>query len=453
VVQVLSACAVDPSKPALNLDIPDSYRAAKGTPDAALPTIDWWRAFNSRELTSIEEQAQRANYDIGIAVAQIVQADAQTKISGAPLYPALGFGTGIAAGQEAKSGNNSSSGLSGVLFSNAFSASYILDFWGKNRAALRAAEKNASASRYNREVVALSTTAAVADTYFEVLAAQDRLRIARNNVTAAAHLLDLIKQQFAVGTASQLDVSQQESLLGIQRASIPPLEVTLHQSIAGLAVLAGMTPERFDVKGGSLSRLVVPRVTPGLPSELLTRRPDVREAELQLASANYSVASARAAFYPTVDLTGAAGMQSAAFKSLFGPGAWYYNIVAGLTQPIFDGYFLKGQLKQAKGNQLQLLQTYRRSVISAFSDVEKALIAVEQSTAQERLQSEVVKSSSRAFDITKKQLEAGAVNLLNTLETEQTLFMAEDTLAQVRLARLQAVVSLYQALGGGWPVG
>jgi multidrug efflux system outer membrane protein len=446
---LLLGCAIDAKKPELNLGIPDSYRAARGDPNAALPAVGWWQAFRSPELTSLEERALASNYDIKIAIAQVIQANAQARISGAPLYPSIGIGSTAEAGRKPTSGEGS--GASGALLSGGFTASYALDFWGKNRNALLAAEENAEASRYNREVVALSALASVADTYFQILEAQDLLRITRNNVAAASHLLDLVKQQFAVGTASQLDVSQQESLVDMQRASIPPLEITLQQSKAALAVLTGVIPESAAVKGGSLSQLTVPRVTPGLPSDLLARRPDVREAEFQLSASAYNVASARGAFYPAIDLTGTAGVQSVALKSLFGPGAWYYGMVASLTEPIFDGYLLKGQLQQAKGNQLQLLQTYRKAVISAFSDVEQALIAVEQTTQQERVESQVAKSSGVAFDITKKQLEAGTVNMLNTLETEESLFTAQEALAEVRFARLQAVVSLYEALGGGWP--
>jgi outer membrane protein TolC len=187
-----------------------------------------------------------------------------------------------------------------------------------------------------------------------------------------------------------------------------------------------------------------------LPSELLNQRPDVRQAEEQLASANYSVESARAAFFPTIQLTAQTGFQSLALKSLFGPGAWFYTAVASLTQPVFDGFLLEGQLKLQRGLQTQFLQAYRKAVISAFSDVEKALIALQQLALQERYQRNVVRTSRRAFDLSEQQLRQGTVNLVTLLQTQQTLFVAEDALAQVQLARLLAMVSLFQALGGGW---
>ena len=262
-------------------------------------------------------------------------------------------------------------------------ASYMVDFWGKNRATLYAAEENATVARYNREVVTLTTIVTVANTYFQVLAAQDELRVARRNLAAAERILTLIKQQFAGGTASQLDLSQQEALVATERAAIPPLEVTLRQNIAALALLVARAPANFNVSGGGMAQIAVPRVTPGLPSELLYQRPDIRQAEAQLASSNFSVEAARAAFFPQIQLTATTGVQSAALASLFGPGAWYYTLAAGLTQPMFDGFLLESQLKQAKGVQLQYLQAYRKAVLSAFADVEKALVALAQSTRQE----------------------------------------------------------------------
>jgi NodT family efflux transporter outer membrane factor (OMF) lipoprotein len=326
----------------------------------------------------------------------------------------------------------------------------MIDFWGKNRATLYAAEESATVARYNREVVTLTTMVTVANTYFQILAAQDQIRVTRQDLAAAERILELVKKQFAGGTASQLDVSQQEALAATQRAAIPPLEVTLGQNIAALALLVAHAPANFKVRGGSTANIVVPRVTPGLPSEILYQRPDVRQAEAQLAASNFSVEAARAAFFPQIQLTGTTGFQSAALASLFTPGAWFYTLTASLAQPIFDGFLLESQLKLAKGVQLQNLQAYRKSVLSAFADVEKALIALQKFTLQEKLQKDVVTSSRKAFDVAEAQLRGGTVNLITVLQAQQTLFTAENTLVQVRLSKLQAATSLFQALGGGW---
>jgi multidrug efflux system outer membrane protein len=449
----LSGCILGTERPELNLDVPAKYREGGGvTPDAAVPTLNWWRGFRSNELTTFMEAAQISNFDIAVAIAQIVQADAQVGVTGAALLPSL---TGTSTAERVR---NPASNIGGSLsppttfsqYNMGLTASYMVDFWGKNRAALYAAEESATVARYNREVVTLTTIATVANTYFQILAAQDQLRVARDDLAAAERILVLIKQQFVGGTTSQLELSQQEALVATQRASIPPLEVTLEQNVAALALLVGRAPANFKVIGGTTARIAVPRVTPGLPSELLYQRPDVREAEAQLASSNFSVEVARAAFFPQIQLTAQAGVQSAALASLFGPGALFYNLSAGLTQPLFDGFLLESQLKQAKGVQLQNLQAYRKAVISAFADVEKALVALTQFTRQEKLQIDVVTASRKAFDVSETQFRGGTINLLTVLQTEQALFTAENTLVQVRLSKLMAASSLFQALGGGW---
>jgi multidrug efflux system outer membrane protein len=448
----LSGCILGTEKPELNLDMPAAYREGGRTaPDASLPALDWWRGFQSRELTSLMEATQIYNLDIAVAIAQIVQADAQVGVSGAPLLPSI-TGTGNAEREHVSTASAGGAGGPTTFsqYSLGLTASYMVDFWGKNRATLYAAEESATAARYNREVVTLTAIVTVANTYFQVLAAQDELRVARRNLAAAERILVLIKQQFNGGTASQLDLSQQEALVSTERAAIPPLEITLRQNIAALALLVARAPANFTVHGGTMTQIVIPRVTPGMPSELLNQRPDIRQAEAQLASSNFSVESARAAFFPQIQLTATAGVQSAALASLFGPGAWFYTLAAGLTQPIFDGFLLESQLKQAKGLQLQYLQAYRKAVLSAFADVEKALVALSQSTLQERLQAQAVADSRKAFEVSETQLRAGTVNLITVLQTQQTLLTNENTLAQVRLTKLLAASSLFQALGGGW---
>lgn len=449
----LSGCILGSERPALNLEMPAAYRAAlKGNPDAAVPMLDWWRGFRSPELTTLMDDAQLYNLDIAVAMAQIVQADAEVGVSGAPLLPSI-TGDASASRERVASASRSNVGTGGSTFSTFstnLTASYILDFWGKNRATLAAAEENATVARYNREVVTLTTIVTVANTYFQVLAAQDELRITRQNLAAAERILSVVKKQFAGGTASELEVSQQQALVATERAAIPPLQVTLGQNMAALAVLVGRAPANFSVRGGSTRRIVVPRVTPGLPSQLLYQRPDIRQAEAQLAAANFDVEAARAAFFPQIQLTGTTGFESAALASLFTPGGWFYTLTASLTQPIFDGFLLESQLKQAKGVQLQDLNAYRKDVLSAFADVEKALIALQKFTLQERLQADVVASSRKAFQVAEIQLGGGTVNLIIVLQTEQTLFNAENTLVQVRLSKLLAATSLFQALGGGW---
>jgi NodT family efflux transporter outer membrane factor (OMF) lipoprotein len=443
-------------QPEPGLDIPQAYRYGPHEPvvaEAAMPPLDWWRLFRSVELTDLIEQARASNLDIAVAIAQIEQADAQSRVAGSALLPAVnlnGAATRSRASQTTAGSGSSFGGSEQNNLSASLSASYEIDFWGKNRSALRAAEETAVASRYSREVVGLTTVVSVANTYFQVLAAQDRLRIARENAASAQRILNLIKQQFSAGTASDLNVAQQESLVNNLLAAIPQLVITREQNQAALALLVARPPERVIVRGGGMHGIAVPRVTPGLPSELITQRPDVRQAEAQLAAANANVENARAQMLPSITLTGEGGYQSTILRTLLRPESAFYTGTAGLTQPIFDGLRLQGNLDLQKGLQDQLLNSYRKSVISAFTDVDKALVAVRQTALAERLQADVVNSSRRAFDLSEQQLRAGTINLVTLLQTQQTLFQAEDAVAQARLARLQAIVSLYQALGGGW---
>jgi multidrug efflux system outer membrane protein len=440
------------------IDLPNAYRAGPRNPDAALPSVVWWRGFRSRELTDLIEESLTSNFDVAVAVARIVQADAQSRIVGATLLPLVDLNAdavrSVASRTTSGSSSNGNGGGSGssprTIYSASLSASYEIDFWGKNRAALRAAEELAVASRFDREVVALTTVVSVANSYFLVLAAHDRLNIARGNLEAATRVFDLIKQRFDVGTASALDVAQQESVVAQQRASIPPLEQILRQNIATLAVLIGRTPESVRIRAGSMSQIAIPPVTPGLPSDLIAQRPDIRSAEAQLASVNADVHNARAQFFPSITLTAEGGYASAALRTLVRPESVFFNLAAGVLQPVLEGGRIQGNFDLQKGRQDEFLQGYRRSIVNGFADVERALIAVQQTARRVQLQRDVVTSSRRAFEISETRLREGTIDLITVLTTQTALFQAQDLLAQAQLDRLTAVVSLFQALGGGW---
>jgi outer membrane protein, multidrug efflux system len=427
----------------LGIEIPDRYKTAHNLPPTPPPALDWWRGFRSRELTALIEEAQTANFDIAAAVAKIIQADARSKIAGAPLLPSADFDGSVTRSRPA-------GGPDRTTWRTALTASYEIDFWGKNRAASRAAQESAIAARFDRDTVAISTIVSVATAYFLVLASQDRLRIANQNVEAASRVLTLIQQRQEAGTASALEVAQQETLVASQRAQVPVLDEILRQNVATLALLIGRPPEFVRVRGGSLYSLAIPRVSAGLPSELLYQRPDIRSAEATVAATDANVEAARAAFFPTITLTGQGGFTSTALRALFRPESAFYSLAAGLTQPIFDGFLLEGQLEQAQGQQLESLSLYRKAVVSAFTDVERALISVQDSAQRERLQQQVVDASRRAFQIADTRLREGTVDLVTVLITQQALFTAEENRVTARLARLQAVLSLYQALGGSW---
>ncbi len=455
-------CILTKDLPDPALDVPPSYIAPGGKRTDAPPKLDWWRGFGSRELTALMEEAQIVNLDIAAAAERITQADAQARITGAALLPSL---SALASATQLKSSSATSTAVGSTVggtvvgstggreirtYSASLSASYEFDFWGKNRDLALSAEETTNAVRFDREVVALTTMAAVANAYFQVLSSQDRIRTAQSNIASAQRILDAIKSRLTAGTGSDLEVAQQESVLANQRASVPPLRQALATNINALALLVSRPPESLAVSGGSLNKITAPRVTPGLPSELLTQRPDIRRQESYLASATANVGNARAQFFPSIVLTGNAGYQSAALATLFTPQAVFYNVATSLTQPIFDGGRILGNFELTKARQEELLQTYRKTVVSAFTDVDNALVAIRETTERLRLQREVVSASQRAFGLAEQQLRAGTADIVTVLNTQLTLFQAQDVLSQVQLLRFLAVVSLYQALGGGW---
>lgn len=452
IVASSAGCILTQDLPDPALDIPTGYKAARLTNPDAPPTLDWWRGFRSPELTMLMEEAQTVNLDIAAATARFIQADAQARIAGAALLPNVGF-----TGQEtySRTSGSSASGLTNggrevVNYQASLNASYELDFWGKNRDAAQAAEETSIANRFDRDVVALTTLTSVANAYFQVLASQDRIRTAERNIASANRILEAIRQRLKAGTGTDLDLAQQESVLANQKALVPPLRQTLAQNVNALATLVARPPESVRVAGGSLNRILSPRVTPGLPSELLTQRPDIRRQEAQLASATANVGSARAQFFPSIQLTGTGGYQSSALVSLFQPHAAFFNMVGSLTQPIFDGGRILGNFEFTKARQDELLQTYRKTVIQSFADVDNALVSIRETTIRLQLLRQVLAASRRAFELSEQQLRAGTADIVTVLNTQLTLFQAEDSLSQAQLARLLAIVSLYQALGGGW---
>ena len=412
-------------------------------------------------------QALENNYDIAAAVARITQADAQARVSSSALWPALtmnnsaertqspgaAYSASTAAGAAATS-NATSSGTVATTRTNLYqlglNASYEIDFWGKNEDASKAARLLANASRFDRNVVEIATIASVLNSYFQVLNAQDRLRIAHENVRIADEVFKAIKMRMDVGTATVLDVSQQETVLDTERALIPPLEETFRQQKNLLAVLLGRAPESFDTTGASLAKLRFPRVEPGLPSEVLLRRPDVAEAEAKLASQEFSVLQARAAFFPSITLTGQYGVQSTLIKYLATPQAIAWQIMANAAQPLFDGYNLQGQYNLQQGKYAELAADYHKQTLTALSDTENALIAISQTGRQMKLQEDAVAAAKRALDAAQARLREGTIDIVTLSTTETSFFQNQDTLEQVRLAHFEAATSLYQALGGGW---
>ena len=448
----LAGCVPSGDRPALDIAVPLAYQEQNRGP-AAPVRDDWPAAFGSPELTALAQDALAHNLDIAAAIARIEQADAQARIAGAPLFPQASVTTTASRAQTpgtlvATQGPFSASRRWTQTLG--LTASYAVDFWGRNRDLANAASISALASRYDRGVVALSTVATLANSYIALLAAQDRLRIANDNARLAANVLHAVRQRLAVGTATALDLAQQEAVLATQQAAAPLFEQTVQQTRNIVAVLVGRTPESMHVKGGALMALRLPAVRAGTPAQVLARRPDLAEGEARLAAADLNVSAARAAFLPNITLGGDVGLRSLVLKNLFRPEAIAYSLAAQLAQPLLDGHALQGQLALNTARSVELLMAYRKQIITAFADVENALVALRAGAAREAALRTAVGASRRAYEAAMNRLREGTIDIVTLATVQTSLFQSLDQLSQARQARLQAIVSLYQALGGGW---
>jgi multidrug efflux system outer membrane protein len=438
----LAGCATRPDATTSGLTLPAQFQQSQQP--AQWPDPYWWRGFNSAELDRLMAAATTGAFDIASAAARVRQADAQARIAGAALLPAVtgGLDTGR---RQTGGGNRRTTSYDATL-----SASYELDFWGLNRNNADAAAFAARASRFDAVTVMLTTQASLANTYFDILSTREQLRVQTENLQAARRILTVIRAQVAAGTATGLDLAQQETLVAQQEAQIPSLRQSISQSTNALGVLLGIPPEQVAVATDGLEQLLIPSTSPGLPSELLARRPDVLFAEAQLAAANADVAAARAALLPSVTLSASGGFSSAVLGTLLRPEAQVWSLAASLTQSIFDGGARRGQVALSEAQAEELVIAYRRAIVTALADVEDALVALRETTAQEALRQEAATLAARAAGIAVAQLRAGTINLITLLNTQQSLFSARVSLVEARLARLQAAVGLFRALGGGW---
>ncbi|KAA2211973.1 efflux transporter outer membrane subunit [Teichococcus oryzae] len=445
----LAACGPRAAPVMSGLEPGAAFRNAALAAEPQWPDPDWWRGFNAPELDRLMQAAMAGNFDLAAAAARVRQADAQLRIAGATLLPNAGLDAGVTQSRST-AGSNFNRDRNSTSYDATLSASYEVDFWGRNRNLREAAAQDARARRFDQGTVLLTTEASIANTYFEVLAAREELRAQKENLAAARRILNVIRQQVNFGTATGLDLAQQEAVVAQQQAAIPALRQTAEQGVNALALLTGQPPATLTVATGRFDGLRVPAAAPGQPSDLLARRPDVLAAEANLAAANADVAAARAALLPTISLSLSGGFQSAALNTILRPEAQFFSLVGGLAQTIFDGGALRGQVSLSQAQAEELLVEYRRAIVQALSDTEDALVALRESTEGEGLRAEALSRAARAYDIAEAQLRAGTINVITLLNTQQTLFSARVSLVQARLARLRAAVALFRALGGGW---
>jgi len=431
--------------------LPTAFAAPPIGTDASWPGKNWYEGFGSPELSALIAQAASDNLDLSAARARVAQADARARQAGAAILPSVDAG----ANGNYLAGHSVNGSAHETDWAALLSASYEIDFWGKNRATARSASRLADASRADRDTVSLTTQAGVADGYFQVLSLRQRLAIATLNLNAAQKLLDIIQARFDVGLSNPVDLASQKAALATAGLVIPELKRQEAEALAALALLLGRPPEQFSVEGRNLDSLLEPTIGSGLPAELLTRRPDIFMAEANLKAANADLLAARAALFPSLSLTASGGVQNpalnAAVISLSGAGPTL-NLGASLTQTIFDHGRLQAVRAEAQAKDDELVAAYKAAILSSLADVENALSAVSHLQDARALQQENVAQSERAFDGATLRYKAGSGDFLTVLEAQRTLYAARDQFSQYRFARFQAFVALYKALGGGWQV-
>lgn len=476
----LQGCDLGPGPVKPTVTLPVQWDATSAHDTAAVwPDPEWWHAFDSAELDSLETQAKTNNLDIAGAAARVQQAEAQLRVAGSSLWPTLSFGSELRQRGPAADGNliegsndrrsgskslssdlGASSGGGGAATTSqrtslelSLSAKYEVDFWGKNHDTVDAARQQLNASRFDRETVALTVTSGVASTYLQVLTLKDRIALAQQNLANAQQVLRVVEAKARNGAVSGLDLAQQRSQVAAQQAAIPPLQLQEKQATNALALLLGRNPEGFQLAAAGLAGIALPTPGPGLPSGLLTRRPDIQAAEANLAAGNANLMAARAAMLPNIDLSSSLNLEAIMTSLTFGGVGAAYSAAASLAQPIFDAGNLKAQKDEAQGKQLELVQSYRSSILAALSDVENSLASVDSLKTQAQFQAAQIEEAGKALRIAQSQYKAGASELLPVLDAQRTLFQAQDQQASLSLARLQAAVALYKALGGGWQAG
>jgi outer membrane protein, multidrug efflux system len=444
------ACAIEKPKQ-LSQPTPAQFEHTAPAGNAAWPAQDWYSGFGSDELNGFVDLAVTNNWDLTAARERVVQADARARQAGAAILPTV---AGNANANYLAGHSQQGSGHELDWFAM-LSASYEVDFWGKNRAIANAAVLQAGASRAERDAAALTILGGVADEYFQVLALRERLAIAHANADAAQRILDIVQARFEAGAASAIELAAQKAAVDSAQIGIAALAQLEVQARAALALLLGRVPENFEVQGESLDSLTEPVVAAGLPSDLLTRRPDLVLAETNLQVGHANLVAARAAMFPSLTLTANGGIQNPALPAIVltipgtGPSL---ALGASLTQPIFDHGRLRAQRDEVSAREHELLAAYRAAIIAALVDVENALAALQHLDGVRNFEEGVVTESDHAFEGARLRYQAGSGDFLTLLEAQRTLYVARDQFIQYRLARLQSLVALCKALGGGWSV-
>jgi outer membrane protein, multidrug efflux system len=448
-----AGCAVGPNYHRPKVNVPDAYRGLPQAETAKTGTTSfgdqkWWDAFQDETLQNLVRTALQQNYDVRIAAARILEARAQLGIARADQIPAVranasGVNERISQSLAGPAVNTSANQVS-------LSLAWELDFWGKFRRATESARANLLANEWARQEVISSLVSDVASAYFQLRELDLELDISRQTLTSRQNSLRLTQTLADHGATSLLDVRQAEQLVFAAGEAIPDLERRIEQQENFISTLLGENPQAVP-RGRKLTEQPhAPEVPAGLPSALLERRPDIRQAEQQLVAFNAQIGVAKADFFPQISLTGTGGYQSSALTSLFSGPAGLWAFGGNLAQPVFEGGRIRNRVRFAEARQQESALIYQRTIQQAFREVSDALVGYRKSQEFRFQQEQLTRSAEDATRLSNMRYKGGATSYLEVLDSDTRQFAAQLALAQAQLAELESVVRIYRALGGGW---
>jgi multidrug efflux system outer membrane protein len=450
---LLYGCAVGPNYKRPELNAPGSFRGETQTSTNSLGELPWWQVFRDEKLQDLIRVALTNNFDLRIAVARVEQARALEAEARAGFFPQLGYNVFGGGGKNIGAGGTPApTHTKGAIVGYAAGASWEIDMWGRIRRLNEAARAQFLASTETRRDILISITAQVAESYFQLLALERELDVARRATNSYAESSRLFTQRLQGGVSSKLETVTAQALYDSAAATIPQLENQIVAQENQLSVLLGQYPGAIHREGSQLENQKTPEIPAGLPSTLVERRPDIRAVEQQLRAANAQVGVAFADFFPRLNLTGMLGNVAPDLAAFTGGGSFAWSAAAGLTGPVFQGGRLSAAYRYAKAARDQSALQYQATVINAFREVSNALVARQKLADAREEQARAVDAYRQAIDVATERYRLGRSSYYEVLQEQLLLFPAENSLVQIELNQLLAVVQLYRALGGGWEV-
>ena len=459
---LFQGCAVGPNYQQPKTAAPAQWSAPMAGGETNLePSIaSWWKSFNDPQLDSLIERAVKANHDLRIAGARVREARALYRIASSQLWPTVDAGGSYARQNKARISRfigslpmpSGSVPFENNVYQAGFDASWEIDVFGGNRRAVEAGKAEVAAAEFGRRNVLVTLLGEVARNYVELRGCQRRLEIANNNLKTQEEALALTQDRFKNGLTSDLDVQQAATLLANTRAVIPMLETGIQVYIHRLGVLLGQPPEALlaELSAPAPIPSAPPEVPVGLPSELLRRRPDIQQAERQLAASTARIGVATADLFPKFSLTGIAGYESTSASDWFAGGSKFWSLGPTVQWRIFDAGRIRANIRVQNARQEQALAAYEETVLMSFEDVENSLVAYAKEQIRRRSLEDAVTSSRDSLHLANQLYSNGLASFINVLDAERSLYQAEDALVQSDKAVTQNLISLYKALGGGW---